>query len=61
LKKVSTMTYDELYDLVVTKGGVNFGTQKPRRSDLEGALDEIDPDLVKDIDIDTVEFGNKHD
>jgi hypothetical protein len=56
VKKVSKMSYNELYDLVVIKGGVEYGDQKPRRFDLEGALNEIDPSLVKDIDMDIMEF-----
>lgn len=53
MKKVSQMTYEELYDLVVHKGGVGFDNQKPRRIDLEGCLDEIDPKLLENIDQDT--------
>jgi len=49
------MTYEELYDLVVIKGGVDFGSDKPRRSDLEGTIDEIDPELIKGIELDTIE------
>ncbi len=53
MKKVSEMTYEELYDLVVTKGGVDYSDEKPTRIDLEGAIDEIDPKLTKNIDLDT--------
>ena len=55
MKKVSELSYEELYDLVVTKGGVDYGNEKPRRVDLEGALDEIDPKLIENIEIDTFE------
>ena len=55
MKKVSKMTYEELYDLVVKEGGVNFGNQNPSRIDLEGCLDEIDPKLLENIDQDTFE------
>lgn len=61
MKKVSKMTYKQLYELVVTKGGVDFAAEKPRRIDLELALDEIDPKLVRDIDLDTIEFRNNED
>ena len=55
MKKVSQMSYEELYDLAVNKGGVDFGGQKPSRIDLEGCLDEIDPKLLENIDQDTFE------
>ena len=53
--KVSQMSYEELYDLVVKEGGVDFGGQKPSRIDLEGCLDEIDPKLLENIAQDTFE------
>lgn len=49
------MTYEELYDLVVVKGGVDFGDDKPRRIDLEGSIDEVEPELIKGIELDTIE------
>jgi len=56
MKKLSELSYKELYELVVANGGVDFGGQKPNRADLEGCLDEIDPKLTKDIELDTIEF-----
>ena len=59
MKKLSEMTYEELYELVVTKGGVDFGDSKPRRSDLEGVIDEIDPALIADIELVSIEFQDQ--
>lgn len=56
MEKLSELSYEELYELVVANGGVDFGGQKPSRADLEGCLDEIDPKLIKDIELDTIEF-----
>lgn len=55
MKKVSELNYKELYDLVVTNGGLVHGNEKPRRIELEGSLDEIDPKLSKNLEIDTYE------
>jgi hypothetical protein len=56
MKKLSELSYEELYELVVVKGGVDFGGQKPNRTGLEGCLDEIDPKLIEVVDLDTIEF-----
>ena len=55
MKKLSELSYEELYELVVSKGGVDFDDQKPSRIDLEGCLDAINPKLLENIDQDTFE------